>query len=437
MPDRRSLVVVFLAAFACRGALWAVALPDPSRLLSPPDSAEYLTIGHNVAGGRGFSADVNPPYRPDIRRTPVYPALLAGVFLLPNGDERLASLMGALASAATVAAMYWIAWHLFGPRAALIGALLLTIDVTSASYSVLILTEAVFTALVAAGIVVLMRRPLRPPSAVRGGLLLGCAALCRPAGILLALVSLPVCAWRNSGRRLVARDYTWVNAAFVLVALLWVVRNVIVAGTPTLTSIASVNLYFHRAAVVEASLQGKTVDEVREEWERRFAALSDQWTEAQKMEWMSQHARDIILEHPMTYAQITVAGFLYMMQSDPFVLCRLLGLGEGSSGYNAAGVAASVQLWFVYPAAVLGLLAAARDEGRRRSALVPLAFFAYFALISGPEAYPRFRVPIMPFVTMLSGVGVEQLALFIRSKRVTYEKASRPVDAGSSGFGLG
>ena len=239
-----------------------------------PDSAEYLTIARNVAAGHGFSGDLNPPYRPDLRRTPVYPALLAGVFLLPNGDERLASFVGVLAGAATVAAMYWIAWHLFGPLAAFIGALLLTVDVTSATYSVLILTETVFTALVAAGVLVLMRRPLRPPIDVRGGLLLSgvplsavppvsCSAWCRfrcaPGAILAGgtsratmCVSTP-CSFSS-------RSCGSAGTSSV-------------AGAPTLSSIASVNLYFHRAVVVEARLLGKSVDEMREAWERRFAAL--------------------------------------------------------------------------------------------------------------------------------------------------------------------
>jgi len=427
--------VVFLAALVCRAALWSAALPDPSRLLSPPDSDEYLTIAHNIAAGRGFSADVSPPFRPDIRRTPVYTTLLASVFLLPFGDVRLASLIGALASAATVAATYSIAWHLFGPIAAIGAAVLLTVDVTSASYSVLILTEAVFTALVTTAVLALMRRPLTRPADVRGGALLGGAALCRPAGILLGLVTLPVGAWRHSAWQAIARHYMWVNATFFLVALLWVGRNFIVADTLTLSSIASVNLYFHRAAAVEARLEGKKAEEVRAVWERQFESLSAQWSDAEKLEWMKSHARDVILSHPATYLQITVDGFIYMMQSEPLELRRLLGLREGSFSYNAAGVAASVQLWLVYLAAVLGVLASARDDERRRAALVPLAFIAYFVLVSGPEAYPRFRVPIMPFVAMLSGIGIERLATSIRSRGV-YEKADPPFRPGSSGIGL-
>ena len=94
MPDRRLLGVVFVIALACRVIPWLAAAPDPARLLSPPDSAEYVAIGHNVAAGHGFSADAAPPYRPDLRRTPAYPSLLAGAFLMPTGGLRLASLLG-------------------------------------------------------------------------------------------------------------------------------------------------------------------------------------------------------------------------------------------------------------------------------------------------------------------------------------------------------
>ena len=69
MPDRRLLGVVFAIALAGRLIPWLAAAPDLARLFSPPDSAEYVAIGHNVAAGHGFSADSAPPYRPDLRRT--------------------------------------------------------------------------------------------------------------------------------------------------------------------------------------------------------------------------------------------------------------------------------------------------------------------------------------------------------------------------------
>ena len=408
MPDRRLLGVVFVIALVCRVVPWLAAAPDPERLLTPPDSGEYVAIAQNVAAGHGFSADPAPPYRPDLRRTPVYPSLLAAAFLLPNGGLRLAALLGVLAGAASVAATCWIAARLFGRAAALIGALLLAVDLTSISYSVVIMTEALFTLLLVGGVIALMKRPSAAAVSIRGGVWLGIATLCRPAGILLAPVSLPVCAWQQTGARRIARDYLRVNAAFLLVLLLWIARNVMVAGTPTLSSIWSVNLYFHRAAAVEARLEGLAVEDVRDRWERQFQSLSHDLSEADKLEWMTRHAREVIAAHPWTYVLITIDGFVYMMESDSRELRRIFGLQDGSAALRALDVAASVQMWILYPAVAIGLVAAWRDPDRRRAALIPLAFIAYFVVVSGPEAYARFRVPVMPFLAILGGLGIEQ-----------------------------
>jgi hypothetical protein len=48
--------------------------------------------------------------------------------------------------------------------------------------------------------------------------------------------------------------------------------------------------------------------------------------------------------------------------------------------------------------------------------LIPVAFVAYFVLVSGPEAYARFRVPVMPFLAMLGGLGIEQVVVWIRER---------------------
>jgi hypothetical protein len=104
------------------------------------------------------------------------------------------------------------------------------------------------------------------------------------------------------------------------------------------------------------------------------------------------------------------------MESDTRELRRLFGLHEGSAALRAIDVSASVQLWILYPAAAIGLLAAWRDPDRRRAALIPVAFIAYFVFVSGPEAYARFRVPVMPFLAILGGLGIEQVVVWIRER---------------------
>jgi len=411
VSDRRVLGVVLAIAFACRAVVWLAALPDPDRYLLPPDSAEYVSIAHNLAAGRGFSADASPPYQPDLRRTPTYPSLLAAAFLAREDSTTLAVFVGVVLSTAGVAVTFWIAARLFGRGVAIAASVLLAIDVSTVSYSTVIMTEAAFTFLLLAGVMMLMLRPSASRRAAGAGALFGLAALCRPAGVLLSIVSLPVCAWQQTGRRRALRDYVWVNAVFLLLLLVWVARNTIVADTTTLSSIWSVNLYFHRAAAVEARLLGQDGEQVQKRWQQEFDALSSTMTESEKLEWMTEHARSVIAAHPWTYLRITIDGFVRMMKPDASELHRLLDRPEGSAGARALDTVAALQLWILYPAVIAGIVTVARHSSLRRVALIPLAFIVSSILVSGPEAYARFRVPITPLLAMLGGLGIEQVVL--------------------------
>jgi len=398
----------------CRAALLA-AIGDPSRLLLVTDSSEYAAIAHNIDNGRGFSADAAPPFRPDIRRTPIYPLILAAVFRLQQSGLRLAALVSVMAGAAAAAATCLIAWHLFGPGPALVAGLLLAIDAGNVGYSVMLLTDEVFSIFLLAGVAMLVRRPMRPASSIASGVLLGAAALCRPAGLLLGPVSYPALAWRAPTRKDAVRAYVRVNVVFAAIVLAWIGRNALVSGSTTLSSVGAVNLYFHRAAGIEAWLQGRDAGDVRTEWEARFAAMSAGWSESEKSEWLTARAREIIAAHPGVYARLTVDGIVRMFSTDVEEICLVFDVREDSTTGRAFAHVQSLQLWIVYPAALLGLAAALRDPARRRAILIPVAFIGYFGVVSaGPEAYARFRVPIMPFVAMLSGSGLHRLYSSVR-----------------------
>ncbi len=65
-------------------------------------------------------------------------------------------------------------------------------------------------------------------------------------------------------------------------------------------------------------------------------------------------------------------------------------------------------VWYV--GSGLGMRELWRDRNRQ-AVVVVFAFISYFCLLSaGPEANTRFRVPIMPFVAVLSGLGLARLA---------------------------
>ena len=115
----------------------------------------------------------------DVRRGVV--ALLAAVFLVREDSTTLAVFVGVVLSAAAVAATFWIAARLFGRGVAIAASVLLALDVSTVSYSAVIMTEAAFTFLLLAGVMMVMLRPSASKLAAGGGALFGLAALCRPA----------------------------------------------------------------------------------------------------------------------------------------------------------------------------------------------------------------------------------------------------------------
>ena len=400
---------MFMLALACRVIVFAGGMTDSSRLFSAPDSDEYVAIARNIAAGHGFSAADAPPYRPDVRRTPVYPVLIASVLQIPHAGFRTAAAVNLLAGSVTAALTYCLGLRLFGPGPALTGGVLMALDLTSITYSVLLLTETSFTLLLVLAVLILADRSILPGHAVRAGLLLGVATLCRPIGLLLGPALLPVVAWRPSGWRAAARAYVLLNVMFAAMVLPWIVRNLMVAGVLTLSSIGAVNLYFHRAAAVEARLEARNVETVRAGWEKRFNVLSADWSERAKIEWLTRQAGDVIRSNPGVYLQAYAGGLARMAEPDTTELRQVIGVAENARASRALDAVAALQLLIVYAAAGVGLWCAARDAKSRRALLVPLTLIVYFILTAGPEVYARFRVPIMPYIALLSGVGVHGL----------------------------
>jgi len=399
---RRGLVL-FTVALACRLAFMAPGLIDPARLLVPPDSAEYVALARNLDAGHGFSEDAGPPYRPDIRRTPVYPVLLAAVFRLPNAGLRAAAVAGALAGSLTVVVTWRLAAAVLGSEGALVAALLLALDSSSVAYDVVILTEALFTLLIAAAALFLQRRPSRR-RALAAAVLLAAAILCRPIGILLPLALAPVVVWR-AGRTGGVRQAVLVNAVAGAAVGAWILRNTLVAGVVTFTSIGAVNLYFHRAAAIEARIDGRDVETVRGEWEQRFEAANASRSPRAQVRTLIRAGWAVISAHPLVYAEAYAAGLLRMAGPDKEALGHVIGSARAHRGVRWLVGLAAVQLAAVYAAALAGLWGLATRRLAPAALALPLVFIGYFIVTAGPEVYPRFRVPMMPFVVMMRGAG--------------------------------
>ena len=74
----RTATRVALVGVVVRLLLFFCTLSHTDRWLQG-DSHDYLRLGQHLCEGAGFTLSEQPPYLPETARTPVYPAMLAGI----------------------------------------------------------------------------------------------------------------------------------------------------------------------------------------------------------------------------------------------------------------------------------------------------------------------------------------------------------------------
>ena len=179
-----SLAVLLLVALAIRVA-WALAQPAEvdARL---PDQYEYLRLAESFRWGMGLQFYDARFYQTVVAyRTPGYPFFVA----LFNADPRSVRLAQALLDTSTVLAVFLIArrWLAAGP--ALLASASITFNPFLVYFSSLLLSETLFTAMLAWGVALLVLRP----NYIWGGVVLALSVLVRPSAAALPVV-LGICA---------------------------------------------------------------------------------------------------------------------------------------------------------------------------------------------------------------------------------------------------
>jgi 4-amino-4-deoxy-L-arabinose transferase-like glycosyltransferase len=392
--------VAALAFLLRLGAFLAVDRPEG--LFHSPDSEEYDQLAWNLASRGSYSLANHDPHTPDLTRTPVYPCYLASCYLLLGHWPAAAVAFQLVLGTGTCVLAVVMAGRLFGPKAGLVSGGLLALDPLSIHYCALLLSETLFTLIFTLSLYCLLgyaRQP-RLGSALATAGLSALAVLCRPIAVFWPLVPLllfAIYAWRQHQWRPLVHAGLFAVVVGVAVSA-WVIRNQRVGGLPVLSTVQGQNLYYHRAAPIVAHEESITINEARRRLEKRLRENTDNRAADQPNEYrrMERAGRDIIVASPGTYLRLHGLGLARMFaprkKPPPWPLTVNL-LRWVEAGY----------LSVVYGLALVGLLACLR--GGPRLGLVFGGVVLYFAVLSGPEAYARFRVPVMPSLVLLAGVG--------------------------------
>lgn len=463
VPDfaasRRVLWIALAVATVARLVVFGAFARDPA-LFVTPDTGLYVDLAKHLAEEGEFVSSTEGG-APHTFRTPGYPAFLAAG-RLAFGDRAWPVILVQIALGLAAIALTWrLVGEMFHPYAGGFAALLLALSPTQAYQSCLLVTEALFTPLLVAGVFALWRfheslsaRPVGPRPwalALASGLLFGLAVLTRPFGILLpgvALLFLGAALWKRPGA-LALGAALWI-AGFALPVGGWIARNHAKAGVAAISSIGGYNLLDSRATGVLMAQEGITYEEASarlfSELDRRMAERGLEPGEV-RLGHTTITAGPVRAEFdhdPVTYEAARTAEArrmaLEMLRENPGVFAAncarsLASLYLGANGAffhrlfrgsvtvePLGGVArlaffgwAGAQLAGLCLAYALALLAVAHLIRRRSVSrfvlFVGLSIYPFALLVGAVTAHSRYRAPFEPYLAALAGAG---LAVFAR-----------------------
>lgn len=433
------IVVVFLAALLLRLFVFAYIVHEPRKFYTY-DSDGYDRRAINLLAYGQFASEKTPPLTPDLDRTPTYPVFLAAIFATVGHQPWVVGFLQAFIGALTAVLAYLLARELkLSQLAAIVAGLIVALDPVAAMNSNRILTETLFTTLVVAAAWLLVRfwKDADWRIGLIAALLLAVATLTRPINQFLPIALLPMSllALRHLGKRTMLIGTLLVTLVSFLLPYGWAYRNYKQTGLFTLSTIGDTNLAYYRARAVLAEAEKTSQDAAwaKIQTQVETTAAQQRLGPAGVVALQRDLAITIFERHPVLTAKMFAKG-VARIAFDPgyTITCTLLDRTStafdcfpGKSSMNEPGLVGKafgkiaqmsvvqvvtlvwsvILLGFTYLCATIGLVQLVRERRWLALALL-LVMIAYFVgLAAGAESNSRFRIPAMPFVALLAGVG--------------------------------
>lgn len=417
------LVFIVILGFVLRATLyWNVAQHVETAI--SPDSELYLDLG------RHFSAayiDSLPDHQADsLRRTPGYP--LFCIFCVHFLGDRITSILvvQVVISTVTILATFVLASRLASSHVALVASLFLALEPLSITYTNYVRPETLFTFVLVCGTIAWVHSL---DHEVRWyccgvGFLLGVTVLIRPVTTYMApFLCLADFFLR---RRQVGRFAlsACLCLGCVAPAGLWAARNHDLFDHFMISSIEGTNLFYYRAAGAIAEEQGHARLEVADILNARYRAELAACTNPAEMSAMEARlGKDLLWQHPWGFAVSTWKGGMRMLFGPgPAALAMLVkGRAEGKArDQKVLRTVLAFHLLLLYLLMAVGLYRWVRE--RRKQALIVIGIVLFYLLLvcAGPEAYSRFRLPMMPLLVIPVAAG--SCYLLREFRRVVFER---------------
>lgn len=434
---RRVLWLTLALTLALRLGVLLVNYHDNTHSIMAQDSGSYIGPALTLLEYGRFSVSPADLMRPELVRTPVYPAFIAAVQYFCGPSLLAVAVVQVFVSLIALAAAFSMARYLWGQSAACVAIVLLALDLSGFLYSQLILSECLFMVLLILALqcgvrLIIKGRGAGPAFGL--GLFLGLATLTRPVTYyLLPLLALLVLAALWHARRRFLPALGLVLLMILPLALLvggWQYRNYQVAGINGLSNIVGENLLKYWAAEVVAKRDGITRLEAENKLLDELGRPEEKGLPPRELMRIYQaKSIQVLKDHPRLVAEGMARGAVTMLlmplvpdvmdylglqhETSPLSDFVRLPLGEWATKWLgnrpwelAAHLGGLLYLLFIYVGALVSLGLILRGGGRAwAQVLLWLVLLYIIGIALGPSAYGRLRSPVMPLLCMAAGAG--------------------------------
>lgn len=404
------------------------------------DSYNYLQIADNLINHNIFSAS-GEGYQliHDIRRTPTFPIFIVGLKKISNKLIWIASII-LLIGSINVLLVYKICNLIFNQqKLKYLATFLVAIDIPSIYFSGVIMTESVFTFLLLISIYlfIIALKNEKIILFILSGLILSVAILCRPIAILLPIIFSIFLFFKTKKIKPVVLFF--VSSFFLVYG--WMNRNKEYFNTYQLSSISSINLYFHTSASILSEAENISTEKAQLKLREKFNA-SHKWNGDERdivpmINYFQNESIKMIINHPSIFIKQYLIGSVY------FYVKPIRNYIDSYFGINAKEYSKvaekSIQnnllnklfnetslltlilviIQLIFSAIlILGIILSFKQIISNSIYILFLLIIIYFTLTSSiTEVDGRFRLPALPFLAILSSISICKI-LPITDKKV-------------------
>ncbi|MEK7575037.1 MAG: glycosyltransferase family 39 protein [Patescibacteria group bacterium] len=407
------------------------------------DGLYYVTLAGNILHHGVFSGSVQAPFVPATFIMPAYPLFLA-IFIGTFGSYTLFPLVQLVLAGATSFLIFKIGERVFSYSAGVIAALLFILDPTTIFHSLIIMTDIPYVFLLVLSVYLLFfdaegTEEGAPVRTFFAGIFFGVAMLTRVISMFLPIVIIPLYFLiknnRISTKKIIINLFI-LTIAYSAVVVPWVARNNAVSGVWGIANEKSLNVFQYYVPEFLSYTRGISADEGRnilmEELRRDVGVSSSETIDIGSLEYAPAEEKiafRYIREDFWGYAKfhlIKMVPFFLSSQIKNSLIFYNNALGyeaykiNGGNMTNLLAGARFKEFWSelqIQPVVTLEQLfwllisslafVGAVFSGRKYHvyAILFVVLIFYFAVLTGPLAYSRFRLPSAPFLFLFAAYG--------------------------------